>query len=871
MAYSDLFKLHSRDLTSEAEVETRLLSKLFEDLGYPATAVVPKASVPPLLVASGSKRHKVQADFLLKSSAGHVRVVVEAKDPNRTLTDAWGQAAGYALTYNSDKPEHARARWLLLTNGHLTSLYRHDSSQPTLTLKLSDFVSGSPPYAALRTLLKYTASEPALVGPGHFQVITPDRLNTLFNQSHQLIWRKQKMSPADAFFEFVKFIFVKLLEDKKREKALAEGRTELFPMTSGWLAAVASTSKHPVRDILFRNLRESLEASIADGKKRIFEPNETLKLSADTCRELIQCFEGVNLSSIDEDLNGRMFEVFLNEAVRGKDLGQYFTPRPLVEFMTRIALARWTNPDVSPRVIDACCGTGGFLIEAMAFQLAALRNDSRLNKDQKGERAELVKNTTLFGVEANQRVSRIARINMYLHGDGGSHIFHGDGLDNSPQVAADMSREEVEEVKDHARKITEESFDIVLSNPPFSMEYSVSSPDEERILRQLVAETHHEAPHALDTARTVKSNLLFLFRYHRLLKPGAEMLIVIDDTILNGDTMLDVRRWLLRHFVVQAVYSLPVNAFFKARANIKTSVLHVRKKSKPEEEQGHIFMAITNNIGHDSRLHDTPERNNLNDVFTVYDEWQRTGQFNPLYKENHDPSENLERPAQVWLVLPEEVSEERLDAFFYAPELKRVYALIDDLAAAGKVEAHLGGDFQLRPKISKALRLKLEQAQTPLRYIEISDVTPYGLIVSSTIGAINELPSRGQYQVETGDVLVAINARSRGTVVLVPPEFNGAICTSGFLVIRPGSVEEGLLLWYTLRSDLCRHQIYYLAQTASQSELKLKAWRDRFRVPLPAGEARAAALSEAEAFQRHLGALLDADRVRLSGLPPQEG
>lgn len=866
MAYSSLFKLHSRDLTSEAEVETRLLATLFTDLGYPSTAVVPKKSVPPLLVASGSKKSKVQTDFLLKGNTGFVRVVVEAKDPAIPLSEAWGQAAGYALTYNSDKPEHERARWLLLSNGHLTSLYKHDSSQPILTLKLSDFVSGSPPYAALRTHLKYSASEPTTTSAGSFEVITPDQLNALFNQSHQLIWKKQKMSPADAFYEFCKFIFVKLLEDKKREKVLAEGRSELFPMTAAWLAAVASTSKHPVREILFRNLRDSLEASIKDGKKRVFEPNEDLKLSADTCRELIRRFESVNLSSIDEDLNGRMFEVFLNEAVRGKDLGQYFTPRPLVEFMTRIALAGWTNPDASPRVIDSCCGTGGFLIEAMAFQLAALRNDSRLSGAKQKERENHIKNQTLFGVEANQRVSRIARINMYLHGDGGSHIFCGDGLDNSPEVKADMSREESDEVKDHAQSITEGSFDIVLTNPPFSMEYSVSEPDEERILRQLAVDDSGELANLLDAAKTVKSNLLFLFRYYRLLKSGGEMLIVLDDTILNGETMLEVRQWLLRHFVLLGVYSLPINAFFKAKANIKTSVLHVRKKEDLEEPQGHVFMAATNNIGHDSRLSDTPHRNNLNDVFMVYDEWQRTGRFKPLFKENHDPDENLERPSQVWLVPPKSISESRLDAFYYAPELKQVQKLIDAHAKAGKVEAHRGKDFDLRAKISRDERLKLEEDQAELKYIEISDVTPYGLIVSSTTGTINELPTRGQYRIETGDVLVAINARSRGTVVLVPAQYDGAICTSGFLVIKPRTKEEGLLLWYTLRSDMCRHQIYYLAQTASQSELKPNSWREIFRIPFPLGELRKAAIKEAKEFHRHLGALLDADQVRLPGL-----
>ena len=53
MAHSTLFDLHSSDLHSEAEVETRLLAKLFDDLGYPHTAVIPKKQLSPLTYSEG--------------------------------------------------------------------------------------------------------------------------------------------------------------------------------------------------------------------------------------------------------------------------------------------------------------------------------------------------------------------------------------------------------------------------------------------------------------------------------------------------------------------------------------------------------------------------------------------------------------------------------------------------------------------------------------------------------------------------------------------------------------------------------------------------------------------------------------------------
>lgn len=62
-----------------------------------------------------------------------------------------------------------------------------------------------------------------------------------------------------------------------------------IPLTEAWLKAQSNTSSHPVRDTLFKNLHTELEDAIINrNKKRIFEKDETLKLSASTCYELIK-------------------------------------------------------------------------------------------------------------------------------------------------------------------------------------------------------------------------------------------------------------------------------------------------------------------------------------------------------------------------------------------------------------------------------------------------------------------------------------------------------------------------------------------------------------------------------------------------------
>lgn len=189
---------------------------------------------------------------------------------------------------------------------------------------------------------------------------------------------------------------------------------------------------------------------------------------------------------------------------------------------------------------------------------------------------------------------------------------------------------------------------------------------------------------------------------------------------------------------------------------------------------------------------------------------------------------------------------------------------IRSLGQEGKIEVVQGAQFPLAKKIQAEGRDSLIMEETPLKYIEISDVTKYGLITSYQVGTLDQLPSRGEHIIREGDILFAINNSSRGTVVLVPKAFDDAVCTSGFYVIRPRNKNEGYLLWYALRSELCRKQVYYLAQTASQPELKIDGWNNHFLIPFPKGSCAKKAILESERFFEHMEAMLKADRIRFT-------
>ena len=592
-----------------------------------------------------------------------------------------------------------------------------------------------------------------------------------------------------------------------------------FYFTAEWIENQPTVN--PVNDPLFRDIHMRLEVEIRSGrKKRIFKDDEAIELRSQTVLDVVRLIESYDLHGIDEDLNGRMFETFLNATVRGKELGQFFTPRSVVKYMTKTARLRIRDGQL-PRVLDACCGSGGFLIEALAELQYSISQSTQLTNTDKEALLSKLQTDALYGIEANDEIGRIARLNMYLHGDGGSRIYIADSLDKEMAEDAGIPGDRQEQFDQLRKLLLDEGirFDVILTNPPFSMSYSRKEADERRVLDQYL----------IARGQAAHSNVLFLERYYDLLKEGGDLLTVIDDTVLNAPSAKPYRDFLREHFVVKQVISLPFNTFFRAQANIKTSILHLRKK-RQGEEQGDVFMAITNNVGHDDHKGDTPHRDNLPEVANLFIEWEEQGRQPSLYREN-EIAEPLGCPLQA-VVVPSAELRDRLDAFYYAPELQRARKELTQRADLGELTLKTGNDFRLVPLLTareiESLRRDI------LQYIEITGVTRDGIVVGYQEAPLEDLPSRARVRLQTGDVLFAKNISSRGTTIAVPEWLDGGIATSGFISVRPDSQEDALILWTVMRSEIWRKQVFYLGVTASQPEVREDIFRDEMLIPWPA-------------------------------------
>ena len=90
----------------------------------------------------------------------------------------------------------------------------------------------------------------------------------------------------------------------------------------------------------------------------LFDDNAKIEIRENSFEQIVKDLEIYNLSTTSDDVKGIAFEKFLGKTFRG-ELGQFFTPRPVVDFMVNMV-----NINLKTKVLDPACGTGGFLIKA---------------------------------------------------------------------------------------------------------------------------------------------------------------------------------------------------------------------------------------------------------------------------------------------------------------------------------------------------------------------------------------------------------------------------------------------------------------------------------------------------------------------------
>lgn len=847
---------NKRDLINEDDVESIFVDRLLSYLYFKDNNIKRKNRIDELAIGKGSKKEKHRPDYALVVRK-KPKIIIDAKNPKENVDNYIYQTSGYSLSLNQRSGNENPVEYFILTNGLIFKLFRWDNEKPVLTLKFEDFTNGNKKLEMLENLIslkniKKQIGKDEILIDNFLSKPSVEEIKSAFNKCHNIIWKKEKISPTDAFYEFSKIIFVKLNEDK-RIREIVESEKSLkrtdFKFSIEWLNERESETENPLSSILFTELQNKLQDEIEKKKKKpIFNKDEGIELKSPTIKEVVKKLQNYDLYTIDEDLNGRMFETFLNATIRGRELGQYFTPRKIVKFMTKLA-----NPQIKRRngeikvdsVIDACCGSGGFLIDVMADLTEKAKQNPSLKPYIK-DALKKIKTEAIFGIEANPKISRIARMNMYVHGDGGSEVYCADSLDKKISIWRGTNKgikKELEELKEILVE-KKKKFDIVLTNPPFSMYYKRKDKDEKAILKQY-ANTDENKNISYEKGKSkikssVKSNVLFIARYFDLLKEGGRMFIILDNSVLNSYSHKEYREFIRKNFIIKAVFQLPTHTFVNQEAGGITSILYIEKRVSTEQEQPPIFARIINKVGHSTSGKEEKE-DDFDNVLNEYKKFEETGK---LYL-NGKEKEIKDFENDALFLINSEMINDRLDFFYHQPSYHKLLKNLRKKEKQGKCELKKLDDYKRIKGMSKEEQKELEESgENPIyKYIVIGSIDKergFVLWDEWQEGTKEELPERAKLFFKTNDVLFSKPFRSLQKVMIVPKELNNQYGSSGFWGIRPKDYSEACLLWGIFRSNLIQKQFIHLASGYTQRELNDEYLKDHLIIPIPKNSTKSA-------------------------------
>jgi type I restriction enzyme M protein len=378
------------------------------------------------------------------------------------------------------------------------------------------------------------------------------QLNALFARCHNTI-RNIEKNEERAFADFSKLLFLKLLEEKHD----APGAPPLaYSYRFHELADKADAQADQVKSAVLSMLKDVREMGFGDVL------SGSMHLSkAKTFHYIVKQLAAVSFGDSAVDTKGAAFEYFVRATLNGKKLGQYFTPRPLVELMAsmvgRDTVVNAVLSSTPTRVLDPACGTGGFLVFLMKDAIAQLDKKLReraINSRTHSKAVSTIMADVFHGADANDGVASAAKMNMVIAGDGHTNIKAEDSLRASASVWS----------------FTEPAYDLIMTNPPFGTSEKASIPDTEL---------------AGYDVRTTRGQLLFLQRMIKATVDGGRICTVIDEGVLNNENeaTIKVRRLLLTHCYLEAVVRLPEETFKANKINLRSSVLLLKRRKDADE------------------------------------------------------------------------------------------------------------------------------------------------------------------------------------------------------------------------------------------------------------------------------------------------
>lgn len=586
----------------EEQVRQKYICRLVDSYGYDISQMDQELKVTNSLRGQGAAR----ADIVIwksakdKAESKSAFIVVECKAESVTIRkDDYYQGYNYASWAGAD--------FFVTTNLKETRIFKVVKGE--IPKKLEEIVDipsaeNATNEKKVKELLNQT------------KAFTRDEFSRLLYKCHNIIRNNDKLSPEAAFDEISKILFIKIRYERDNTGTQIFSKEEFVKLKDAY-NSMKSKDAPEFYQFLFEKTKEDF------AKDNLFEQNETIKIRETSFEKIVEELQVYNLSTTSDDVKGIAFEKFLGRTFRG-ELGQFFTPRTIVEFMVSIL-----DPQEGEYVCDPCCGSGGFLIRS--FEYVREQIESELEQRKEEIKAQLIPNNynelktkeqeaidakisdafskmnfeadinnakgrlrslsfdCIYGTDANPRMARTAKMNMIMHGDGHGGVHHHDGLLN-------------------VNGIWDGRFDVILTNPPFGARVDkdsiITEADKftddvkikayvkrygEEYLTALKQVNDHIGEPLLKQFEVGKmsalTEVLFIDRCLNLLKPGGRLGIVLPEGVLNNTNLQNVREYFEGRAKILLIVSIPQEVFMAAGATVKPSLMFFKRFTEEEQIQ----------------------------------------------------------------------------------------------------------------------------------------------------------------------------------------------------------------------------------------------------------------------------------------------
>ena len=586
----------------EEEVRQRYICRLVDSYGYDLKQMDQELKVTNSQRGQGAAR----ADIVIWKSAEEKTgnksafIVVECKAESVTIRkDDYYQGYNYAAW--------AGAEFFVTTNLKETRIFKVIKGE--IPKKLEEIVDIPRAEVAtnekkVKELLNQT------------KAFTRDEFSRLLYKCHNIIRNNDKLSPEAAFDEISKILFIKIRYERDNTGTQIFSKNAFVRLKEAY-NDMKSKDAPEFYQFLFEKTKEDF------AKDNLFDPNETIRIRETSFEKIVEELQVYNLSTTSDDVKGIAFEKFLGRTFRG-ELGQFFTPRTIVDFMVSVL-----DPQEGEYICDPCCGSGGFLIRAFEYVREQIESELEQRKEEvkdqlipdyyddlKPEEQETIDAKVsdafskmnfevdinnprgrlrslsfdcIYGTDANPRMARTAKMNMIMHGDGHGGVHHHDGLLN-------------------VNGIWDGRFDVILTNPPFGArvdkDIKITEADKftdeakikayvkrygEEYLTALRQVNDHIGESLLDQFGVGKmsglTEVLFIDRCLNLLKPGGRLGIVLPEGVLNNSNLQNVRDYFEGRAKILLIVSIPQDVFMAAGATVKPSLMFFKRFTEEEQAQ----------------------------------------------------------------------------------------------------------------------------------------------------------------------------------------------------------------------------------------------------------------------------------------------